>query len=99
VGGGLIAPRGDADFWSAAATPDADGNVTVSVGGVPGLALDVRVRATAGKELSRFKVASEAAPAATKVVTGGEACCVIEIREASGKSVNPRDRYSIAVGQ
>jgi hypothetical protein len=99
VGGGLIAPRGDADFWSAAATPDGEGNVTVSVGGVPGLALDVRVRATAGKELSRFKVAGEAAPAATKVATGGEACCVIEIREASGKLVNPRDRYSIAVGQ
>jgi hypothetical protein len=99
VGGGLIAPRGDADFWQAAATPDAEGNVTVSVGGVPGLTLDVRVRALAGKELARFKVAGDAAPGATTVATGGEACCTIEIRDASGKAVNPRDRYSIAVGK
>lgn len=99
VGGGLIAPRGDADFWQAAATPDAEGNVTISVGGAPGLTLDVRVRALSGKELGRFKVAADAAPAATTIATGGEACCVIEVREASGKAVNPRDRYSIAVGK
>ena len=98
VGGGLIALRGD-DFWQAVSAPDADGNVTVSVGGVPGLTLDVRVRSQSGKELLRFKVAGGAAPAATTVPTGGEACCVIEVREATGKSVNPRDRYSIAVGK
>jgi hypothetical protein len=99
VGSGLVAPRGDVDFWSAAATPDADGNVTVSVGGVPGLALDVRVRATAGKELGRFKVAGDGAPGSNTIATGGEACCVVEVREATGKAANPRDRYSVAVGK
>jgi hypothetical protein len=99
VGSGLVAPRGDADFWSAAAAADAEGNVTVSVGGVPGLTLDVRVRATAGKELGRFKVAGDGAPGTNTVSTGGEACCVVEIREATGKATNPRDRYSVAVGK
>jgi hypothetical protein len=99
VGGGLIAPRGDVDFWGAAATPDAEGNVTLSVGGVPGLALDVRVRGQGGKELTRFKVAGGAAPAATTIATSGETCCVIEIREATGKTANPRDRYSLTVGK
>jgi hypothetical protein len=99
VGSGLVAPRGDVDFWKAAATADADGNVTVSVGGVPGLTLDVRVRAHAGQELARFKVAPGAAPGATTVATGGEGCCVVEVREATGKAANPRDRYSVALGK
>jgi hypothetical protein len=100
VGGGLIAPRGDVDFWQASAAPDAEGNVTVSVSGVPGLALDVRVRGTSGnKELARFKVAAGAAATPTTVATGGEACCVVEIREATGKLANPRDRYALAVGK
>jgi hypothetical protein len=99
VGGGLIAPRGDVDFWQASATPDADGNVSVSVGGVPGLSLDVRVRATSGKELGRFKVAPGAAAAPNAIATAGEACCVVEIREATGKLANPRDRYALAVGK
>jgi hypothetical protein len=99
VGGGLIAPRGDVDFWQATATPDAEGNVSVSVGGVPGLALDVRVRGTSGKELARFKVAAGAAAAPNAVATGGEACCIVEIREATGKLANPRDRYALAVGK
>jgi hypothetical protein len=99
VGSGLIAPRGDVDFWQATATPDADGNVSVSVGGVPGLALDVRVRASSGKELGRFKVAAGAAAAPNAIATGGEACCTIEIREATGKLANPRDRYALAVGK
>jgi len=99
VGGGLIAPRGDVDFWEATATPDAEGKVSVSVGGVPGLALDVHVRATSGKELARFKVAAGAAATPNSVATGGEACCVVEIREATGKLANPRDRYALAVGK
>jgi hypothetical protein len=99
VGGGLIAPRGDIDFWQATATPDADGNVSVSVGGVPGLALDVRVRGTSGKDLGRFKVAPGAVAAPNAIPTGGEACCVVEIREATGKLANPRDRYALAVGK
>jgi hypothetical protein len=99
VGGGLIAPRGDVDFWQAPATPDADGNVTVSVGGVPGLALDVRVRGASGKELGRFKVASGAPPTPSSVASGGEACCLIEVRETTGKLANPRDRYAVTVGK
>ncbi len=99
VGGGLIAPRGDVDFWSAPATPDADGNVAVSVTGVPGLTLDVRVRGLSGKELTRFKVAGGASPTSNAVATGGEACCVVEVREASGKLANPRDRYALVVGK
>jgi hypothetical protein len=99
VGGGLIAPRGDVDFWRAPATPDADGNVSVSLGGVPGLTLDVRVRGTSGKELGRFKVGPGAAATPNAIATGGEACCLVEIREATGKLANPRDRYALAVGK
>jgi hypothetical protein len=99
VGGGLIAPRGDVDFWQAPGAPDADGNVSVSVGGVPGLALDVRVRGTSGKELGRFKVAAGAAATPNAIATGGEPCCLVEIREATGKLANPRDRYALAVGK
>jgi hypothetical protein len=99
VGSGLVAPRGDIDFWRATATPDADGNVSVSVGGVPGLGLDVRVRSTAGKELGRFKVAPGAAATPNPIATGGEECCLIEVREATGKLGNPRDRYAVAVGK
>jgi len=99
VGSGLIAPRGDVDFWQAAATPDAEGNVSVSVSGIPGLTLDVRVRGTDGKELGRFKVAGGAAATPVAVATGGEACCLVEVREATGRLANPRDRYAVAVGK
>jgi hypothetical protein len=71
----------------------------VSVTGVPGLTLDVRVRGMSGKELTRFKVGAGAAPTSNAVATGGEACCVVEIREASGKQANTRDRYAVAVGK
>jgi hypothetical protein len=96
-GNGLIAPRGDVDFWQVAATPDADGNVALAVTGVPGLTLDVRVHAQSGRDLGRFKVAP-GAEATNRVSAGGEACCIVEVREASGRASNPRDRYSLAVG-
>jgi hypothetical protein len=99
VGGGLIAPRGDADFWTSLGTADGQGNVTVSVGGVPGVPLDVRVRGRNGTELGRFSVAAGAAPAANVIATSGEACCLIEVRAASPRAANPRDRYSLTVGQ
>jgi hypothetical protein len=99
VGSGLVAPRGDVDFWQATGAPDADGNLTVSVTGVPGLTLDVRVKGQSGKELARFKTAGAGAPTSNTVATGGEACCLVEVREASGKAANPRDRYSLAVGK
>jgi hypothetical protein len=98
TGGGLIAPRGDVDFWQAAATPDAEGNVAVTVTGVPGLTLDVRVRAQSGRELGRFKVVG-GAPGSTRVVPGGDACCLVELREVTGKAANPRDRYALTVGR
>jgi hypothetical protein len=96
-GGGLIAPRGDVDFWQVPATPDAEGNVPVSVTGVPGLTLDVRVRGQAGRELARFKVPG-AAPV-SQVVTASDACCLVEIREATGRAANARDRYGVVVGK
>ncbi|HVZ74215.1 MAG TPA: hypothetical protein VHJ20_17670 [Polyangia bacterium] len=100
VGGGLIAPRGDVDFWRAAAPPDAQGNVNVSVGGVPGVPLDVHVRATGGEELGRFAVAAGAPAGANVIATGGQPCCVVEVRAANAKAAaNPRDRYSLAVGK
>jgi hypothetical protein len=99
VGGGLVAPRGDVDLWKSPGSPDAEGNVTVSVGGVPGVPLDVRVRGSGGAELARFAVAAGAPATANKIATNGEACCVVEIRAAGGKSANPRDRYSVAVGK
>jgi hypothetical protein len=98
AGAGLLAPRGDVDFWQSPATPDAEGNVPVTVTGVPGLALDVRVLLKAGRELGRFKVAS-GAQGVSRVVTGGDACCVVEVREATGKGANPRDRYTVTVGR
>jgi hypothetical protein len=98
VGTGLVAPRGDVDFWQAAATPDATGAVAVTVTGVAGLTLDVRVRGGSGKELARVKAVG-AAPATKEVATGGDTCCVLEVREASGKLTNPRDRYQVAVGK
>jgi hypothetical protein len=97
VGNGLIAPRGDVDFWQATATADADGNVPVTVTGIAGLTLDVRVRGGAGKEIERFKAG--AGPTTTPVATGGDTCCLLEVREASGKLTNPRDRYQVTVGK
>jgi hypothetical protein len=99
VGGGLIAPRGDVDFWLSLGAPDGQGNVTVSVGGVPGVPLDVRVRARTGTELGRFSVAAGAAPTANVMATSGEACCLLEVRAASPRAANPRDRYSLTVGK
>src|SRR5262249_52775954 len=69
-GTGLLAPRGDVDFWQVAATPDAEGNVPVTVTGVPGLTLDVRVHAQSGRDLGRFKVTAGAS-AANRVAAGG----------------------------
>jgi len=98
TGSGLVAPRGDVDFWQAPATPDSEGNVAVTVAGVPGVALDVRVRAQGGRELGRFKVAPGAGPS-SHVVTGGDGCCLVEVREASGRGANARDRYTVVVGK
>jgi hypothetical protein len=98
AGNGLIFPRGDVDVWK---TPLAGNTITaaVSVTGVAGLTLDVRVLADDQHELGRFKVAG-ASPGTTSVATGGAACCLIQIRDASAKGAvaNARDRYTLTVG-
>jgi hypothetical protein len=65
---------------------------------VPSLTLDVRVSSLPGRELARFKVPAGQAPA-PHVVTVAEACCLVEVREASGRAANPRDRYTVVVGK
>jgi hypothetical protein len=97
-GTGLLFPRGDLDLWQVTATADGAGNVPVTVTGISGLVLDVRVMSHADQELARFKVASDA-PSANPIATGGAPCCVIAVREATGKLANPRDRYTVVVGQ
>ncbi|HXI59430.1 MAG TPA: hypothetical protein VNO55_25360 [Polyangia bacterium] len=98
AGNGLIFPRGDVDVWKAPLAGNTTG-ATVSVTGVAGLTLDVRVLADDEHELARFKVAG-ASPATTSVATGGAACCLVQVRDASAKAAvaNPRDRYALTVG-
>lgn len=96
TGTGLLYPRGDVDFWQTHAPPPPEGSLAVAVRGVPGLALDVRVAGTSGKELARFRVAGDAS-APTRVTPGADGCCLVQIREAGGRGANPRDRYSLSV--
>jgi len=101
TGSGLIFPRGDVDYWSVGAGAGATGAASESLGiavrGISGMTLDVRVRpSSGGRELARFRAGADAS-APTRVVRGTEACCLIEIRELTGKSANPKDRYSLVV--
>jgi hypothetical protein len=95
-GSGLLYPKGDVDVWTMQSPSPAGAPFAVSVQAVAGLSLDVRVQTSAGKDLSRFKVSGEAS-APTRVNPGGEACCLIQIREATGRGANPRDRYGVTV--
>ncbi|HET6149932.1 MAG TPA: hypothetical protein VFH68_20495 [Polyangia bacterium] len=97
-GNGLLFPRGDVDFWQAPATADAEGNVAVTATGVSGLALDLHVSSLAGKELGRFKISGDA-PVTNRLAVGAEACCVVQVRDATGKAANFRDRYTVTVGR
>jgi hypothetical protein len=96
IGTGLCYPRGDLDYWLAEVPVAPGGSLAVSVRGVTGLTLDVRVQTTAGKDLGHFRVGGESS-APTRVSPAGATCCLIEIREASGRGANPRDRYSLSV--
>ena len=69
IGTGLCYPRGDVDYWLAGAPVDPGGSLAVSVRGVPGLTLDVRVQTTSGKDLGRFRVGGESS-APTRVTPG-----------------------------
>lgn len=98
TGTGLIFPRGDVDFWSAPplAGPPAEG-ASIAVRGVPGMTLEVRVQATAtGKEITRFRVGGDGS-APTRVPTGPDGCCLLEIREVTGRASNAKDRYSLSI--
>ncbi|HET6279455.1 MAG TPA: hypothetical protein VFH73_00755 [Polyangia bacterium] len=97
TGTGLLFPRGDVDLWQVTAAADAAGTVPVTVTGIAGLVLDVRVMSHADQELGRFKVAANA-PSSNRIATGGAPCCVIVVRESTGKVGNPRDRYTLVVG-
>jgi len=102
TGTGLIFPRGDVDFWSLGVGPGPGGgappeSIAIAVRGVVGMTLEVRVRPPAGgRELARFRVGAEGSPP-TRVTRGAEGCCLVEIREVTGKSANPKDRYSLMV--
>jgi len=99
IGSGLVFPRGDVDFWKVAATPDAGGSVALAATGIAGMTLELRVSSTSsGKELGRFKL-SGATPVTNRLTPGAEPCCLVEVRDASGKGAgagNFRDRYTIA---
>ena len=96
IGTGLCYPRGDLDYWLAEVPVAPGGSLAVSVRGVTGLTLDVRVQTTTGKDLGHFRVGGESS-APTRVSPAGAVCCLIQIREASGRGANPRDRYSLSV--
>ena len=95
---GLLYPKGDVDVWQAPATPDAAGEVAITVTGIAGMTLEVRAQTLAARELGRFKISGDS-PATNRLAVGGEPCCLLQIREASGKAANFRDRYTITVGK
>jgi hypothetical protein len=61
------------------------------------MTLDIRVRpSSGGRELARFRAGAEVS-APIRVARGAEGCCLIEVRELTGKSASPKDRYSLIV--
>jgi hypothetical protein len=97
-GYGLLFPKGDVDFWRAPAAADGDGNVTITVTGISGMALELRAFSLSDRELGRFKITGET-PVSNRVTAGTEPCCLLQIKEATGKAANFRDRYTVTVGR
>jgi hypothetical protein len=97
-GNGLLFPRGDVDFWQAPATADGEGNVAITATGISGLALELRVLTLGGREVGRFKITGETA-VTNRVAVAAEPCCQLQVREATGKAANFRDRYTVTVGK
>jgi hypothetical protein len=97
-GNGLIFPKGDVDFWQAPATPDGEGNVAFTATGIAGLTLELRVLSLGEKELGRFKINGDAS-VTNRLAVGGDPCCLLQLRETTGKAANFRDRYTITVGR
>ncbi len=97
-GNGLLYPKGDVDFWQAQVPADGAGEVAITVTGVAGMALDVRALTLASREVGRFKINGDA-PVTNRLAIGAEPCCLLQVREATGKASNFRDRYTITVGR
>jgi hypothetical protein len=98
-GSGLIYPRGDVDYWRVQVAPAGPGgSLAVSVRGIPDVVLDVRVHGASGqgRELARFRAGGDA-PAPPRVTPGADGCCVVQIKDPSGRAANPRDRYTLSV--
>jgi hypothetical protein len=98
AGTGLIFPRGDVDYWQVSAPADADGNVALTTTGIAGTTLELRVLSSSEKELARFKVTGDS-PVTNRFTPGAEPCCLLQIRDPSGKTANFRDRYTITAGK
>jgi hypothetical protein len=99
VGTGLIFPRGDTDFWQTRTAAAPGQELAIAVRGITGMNLDVRVIGAGGKDGARFRVGGTAsapfrlpAPSAP-----GETCCLLQIRESTGRLANARDRYGVSV--
>jgi hypothetical protein len=99
TGTGLIFPRGDTDFWRSNAAAKPGEQLAIAVKGIPGMTLEVRLVGVNGKEGARFRVGGEAsAPLRISPPQGpGETCCLLQVRETTGRLANPRDRYSVSV--
>jgi hypothetical protein len=99
VGTGLIFPRGDTDYWRSSAVAAPGQQLAISVKGISGMTLDVRLIGASGKDAARFRVGGEAsAPLRiSPPASAQEACCLLQIRETTGRLANPRDRYSVSV--
>jgi hypothetical protein len=101
TGTGLIFPRGDTDFWRSNAAAKPGEQLAIAVKGIPGMTLEVRLVGVNGKDGARFRVGGEAsAPlriSPPQQGIPGETCCLLQVRETTGRQANPRDRYIISV--